>query len=175
MRFRVKPHSGILSVFLSTRGPSALAIGPLAGASLLRLPWHSFSPAALPSPGRGGARRGRKNARLGARFHARLGAGKCPRVGWRRARPGQYARTTVYPCDACHGATTPYLVRTKRTGRPIQSPPIERTVPLQVTRRQNGDSLRLAVPASSAALTLRSFLRSSGSQRATHTAAACFA
>src|ERR1022692_1777870 len=65
MRFRVKPHSGILLFFSSTRGPSALAIGQLARASLLPLPWHSFSPAALPSPAAGGERRGRKNARLG--------------------------------------------------------------------------------------------------------------
>jgi len=36
----------------------------------------------------------------------------------------------------------------KRTRRPIQSRPIERTVPLQVTRRQNGDSFRLAFAAS---------------------------
>src|ERR1700687_2186224 len=62
MRFQVKPHSGILSVFLPERRPSALAIGHLAAASLLLLPWHSFSPAALPSAGRGGERRGRKNA-----------------------------------------------------------------------------------------------------------------
>jgi hypothetical protein len=65
MRFQVKPHSGILLFFSSPRGPSALTIGHLAGASLLPLPWHSFSPAALPSPGRGGEQRGRKNARLG--------------------------------------------------------------------------------------------------------------
>src|SRR5260370_33049236 len=62
MRFQVKPHSGILSVFLPERRPSALAIGHLAAASLLLLPWHSFSPAALPSAGRGGERRGGKNA-----------------------------------------------------------------------------------------------------------------
>jgi len=50
-------------------------------------------------------------------------------------------------------ATTFYLVRSKRPGRQIKSPPIERTVPLQVTRRHNGDSTRLASPASSAAVT----------------------
>src|SRR5450755_423112 len=129
MRFQVKPHSGILWLFLSTRGPSARAIGHLADASLLALPWHSFSPAALPSPSVGGERRGRKNARLGDVSNPRLVAGKNLRVGWRLARPEQCARTTVYPCDAGHGATTPYLVRSKRTGRPIKSPPIERTVP----------------------------------------------
>ena len=32
-------------------------------------------------------------------------------------RAERYARTTVYPCDACHGVSTPYLVRSKRTGR----------------------------------------------------------
>jgi hypothetical protein len=62
MRFRVKPHSGILCFFLAPRGPSTLTIGQLAAASLLPLSWHSFSPAALPSPCRGGERRGRKNA-----------------------------------------------------------------------------------------------------------------
>src|ERR1035438_7181807 len=50
MRVRVKPHSGILSFFCLKRGPSTLTIGHLADASLLALPWHSFSPAALPSP-----------------------------------------------------------------------------------------------------------------------------
>src|SRR5262249_27948876 len=59
-------------------------------------------------------------------------------------RPKRYARTTVYPCDAGEGAITRYLVRALRTGRHIESSPIERTVPLQVTRRQNGDFLRLA-------------------------------
>jgi hypothetical protein len=36
------------------------------------------------------------------RFHPRLMAGENFRVGWRRVRPEQVARTTVYPCDARH-------------------------------------------------------------------------
>jgi len=65
MRFQVKPHSGILSFFLSTRRPSALAIRHPADASLLPSPWHSFSPAALPSPCGWGRAAGEKEARLG--------------------------------------------------------------------------------------------------------------
>src|SRR5262249_52433610 len=145
MRLEIKPHSGILSFFSLNRGRSTLAIRLFAFASLLALPQHSFSPAALPSPAAGGGRRGRKNA---APFCG------CPRPGARcwllpscrlaSLRPKRYARTTVYPCDAGEGAITRYLVRALRTGRHIESSPIERTVPLQVTRRQNGDFLRLA-------------------------------
>jgi hypothetical protein len=174
MRLEVKPHSGILLLFRSTRGPSALAIGHLAHASLLALSWHSFSPAALPSPGRGGARRGRKNARLGTRFRARLGAG-IPSCRLASSRPERYARTTVYPCDAGHGAITPYLVRTRRTGRPIKSLPIERTV--RLTRHPAAE--RRLSPTGCARFLRGGFvtiLRSSGSRRTTHTAAAaCFA
>src|SRR6478672_7301167 len=90
---------------------------------------------------------------LGGRFHLRLVAGENPRVGWRVLRPEQVARTTVYPCDACHGATTLYLVRAKRPARQIKSPPIERTAPLQVARRHSGDSLRPAFAALIAAVT----------------------
>ncbi len=50
MRLEVKPHSGILLLFRSWRGPSTLTIGQFAFASLLPLSWHSFCPAALPSP-----------------------------------------------------------------------------------------------------------------------------
>jgi hypothetical protein len=60
MRFQVKPHSGILSVFLPERRPSALAIGHLAAASLLLL------------------------LTLAGRFHPRLVARETLRVGWRR-------------------------------------------------------------------------------------------
>jgi hypothetical protein len=87
---------------------------------------------------------GEKECPSRRRLHARPVAGETHRVGWRLARPEQFARTTVYPCDACHGATTPYLVRSQRTGRPIKSLPIERTVSSRITRRLNGDSLRLA-------------------------------
>ena len=48
MRFRVKPHPGILSVFLRRRGQAARAIRLFADASLLPRPQHSFSPADLP-------------------------------------------------------------------------------------------------------------------------------
>src|SRR5262245_13215763 len=94
--------------FLSTRGPPALTYGFRADASLLPLPWHSFSPAALPSPRAGGERRGRKNAHarrthFSGTFGAATLAGEGPAVGWRLLRPGRNARTTVYPCDACHG------------------------------------------------------------------------
>ena len=145
MRFCVKPHSGILAFFLSKRGPAALAIGHLAVASLLLLSWHSFSPAALPSPAAGGERRGRKNAM--PRLHP--------------SARGSFPAQAVSSAGVCYGpsdtpgqpsirvalktnANTPYLVRARRTGRPVQSPPIERTAPWQDTRRQNGDSLRRA-------------------------------
>ena len=92
-------------------------------------------------------------------LHPRFDCWRNHHVGWRRVRPKRYARTTVYPCDACHGATTPYLVRAKRTGRPIKSRPIERTVSSRITRRHNGDSHRLASPLPIAAFTLQTFLR----------------
>jgi hypothetical protein len=80
--------SGILSFFLSSRGPPALTIGCLAVASLLPLPCHSFSPAALPSPGRGGER-GEKECRnrrlLPARSQRRAGGRAARGRGQRRA------------------------------------------------------------------------------------------
>jgi hypothetical protein len=77
-------------------------------------------------------------------------------------------------------AITLYLVRAERPERQIKSLPIERTVPLRVTRRQNGDSLRRAIAFESR----RSpppllFVAGSLTHRAptdhTATAAACFA
>jgi hypothetical protein len=145
MRFCVKPHSGILAFFLSKRGPAALAIGHLAIASLVLRSWHSFSPAALPSPVAGGERRGRKNAvprlhpssRGSFRAKASSSAGVCYGPS---DTPGQPSIRVALLTNA----NTSYLVRSRRTGRPWQSPPIERTAPWQDTRRQNGDSVRLA-------------------------------
>src|SRR5262245_30162286 len=118
MRFRVKPHSGILAFFPSTRGPSALAIGPSC------------------RPVRAGS--------VLASFPTRRIAGTSALVGGilrgPSATPGQPSIRVAFFTNA----NTPYLVRSWRTGRPIQSPPIERTAPLQDARRQNGDSLRRA-------------------------------
>ena len=154
MRLWVKPRSGILLLFLSPRGPSALTIGHPALASLLPLSWHSFSPAALPSPRGWGRAAGEKECPVSADafIHGsllaktRVSAGVC--YGPSRS-PGQPSIRVTPATDA----TTPYLVRTKRPRRQIKSPPIERTAPLQVTRRHNGDSLRLAFAAAIAAVT----------------------
>jgi hypothetical protein len=106
-------------------------------------------------------------------YEARLSAGVLYGPG---SSPGQPSIRVTPTTDA----TTPYLVRSKRPGRQIKSLPIERTVPLQVTRRHNCDSLRPTSPASSAAL---AFLFSSGircfllhvSHNSHTAAAACFA
>jgi hypothetical protein len=120
MRFCVKPHSGILAFFLSKRGPAALAIGHLAVASLLLLSWHSFSPAALPSPAAGGERRGEKECRASAAsIFARLVSGESHLVGRRLLRPERYARTTVYPCGAPHERQHPIPCTLTAYGTPI--------------------------------------------------------
>ena len=56
--------------------------------------------------------------------------------------PGQPSIRVASATDAI----TLYLVRLSVLNATNKSPPIERTVPLQVTRRHNGDSLRLASP-----------------------------
>jgi hypothetical protein len=55
--------------------------------------------------------------------------------------PGQPSIRVAPTTDAI----TLYLVRAERPERQIKSLPIERTVPVRVTRRQNGDSLRLSI------------------------------
>ena len=152
-------------------------------ASCLRVPASSvlafFLPRRAPLTGSWGRAAGEKECPSRRTLHSapRLLLAK-PVVGWRLVRterktPGQPSiRVTT-----ATAATTLYLVRSKRPERQIQSPPIERTAPLQATRRHNGDSLRRASLTSFAAVA--SFLRSSlllvhlGPIH--HTAAACLA
>ena len=103
MRFRVKPHSGILSVFLRRRGQAARAIRLFADASLLPRPQHSFSPADLPSPAAGGGGGERMLTHAVATLHDSF-AGKGPCVGWRLHGPSD---TPGQPSIRATPATAP--------------------------------------------------------------------
>ena len=145
MRLEIKPHSGILSFFFTVARTFHACDQPFCLRVLACSSSAFFLPRRTPLTCGWGRAAGEKECcSADASSTPAVVAGVCHRVGWRLVRPGRYARTTVYPCDAGQGAITRYLVRALRTGRHIESPPIERTVPLQVTRRQNGDSLRLA-------------------------------
>jgi len=53
------------------------------------------------------------------------------------------ARTTVYPCGTTCGPKHPLPYTLLASGTPRhESPPLERTVPSQLTRRHNGGSHR---------------------------------
>src|SRR5262245_45715114 len=64
-------------------------------------------------------------------------------VGWRVARFGRQARTTVYPCGTSHGPKhlLPYTPRASGTPTSRAHPSNERCLH-RITRRHNGGSLR---------------------------------
>ncbi len=132
-------------VFSRWRRPST----PAASCRCRRVPAAVFrsilSAAARPSPNVGPAAAERMLLLWPTRARLRL---PCHRPA---CRAGQGARPRQ-PSIRGEPATVPstsYRVRPGRPARQGESPPIERTVPVQDTRRQNGGSLRLGIRCSS--------------------------
>ena len=89
MRLSVKSQSGVLFVCSRCADRPRLRARLRVDASLLPLSWHSFCPAALPSPRTGEERRDRKNAHP-RRMRSTRGSSLAKSfVGWRRVRAGQ--------------------------------------------------------------------------------------
>src|SRR5262245_37514096 len=113
----------------------------------------SFPAAALPSPGLGESGGGERRllraaSPRGTRSNCRAADLLCRSAGVTSVRDN--ARTTVYPCGiraSSRGPKHPLPCTPMASGTPKhESLPIERTVPLPVTRRQNGGSHRLPSP-----------------------------
>ena len=117
MRLSVKSQSGILFVLLSMHGPSAHRehgfVPSLFASSVLAF----FLSRRSSLTARWGRAAGQKECSPWAdAFHPRLVAGEVLRR-LASCAGRAVARTTVYPWDARHGATTLDLVRSERPGR----------------------------------------------------------
>lgn len=154
MRLFVKPHQPFFRSAGCRRGRSTPAASCcFSTASVLSCQRILFPPPPRPSPNVGVGRRRKKNALFDATHAACLlvCGGERSAVGRRVLGPGGTPGRPSIRVEPAKVPSTCYRVRPWRSARLGESPPIERTAPLQATRRQNGGSLRPCFPTAATA------------------------